>query len=518
MAFYGNNTIMANASFMRFQDQTLCWMEDVPVLFVRSSYEVYFEKIVNSPRKSWIVQGTPGIGKSLFGIWLIKELIRRNIEELNFSILYVDVNGNASQFVLENGVPSSYKCERNNLPESDYAIIDSHPSFSVSCTTKRIFISSDHNPHLDGAITGWNLKADAGTRIHFRPFDLTEANLLGSGIGWTESHMNTLFDIFGGSARLIATAMRLTDIDVNATPSTDTESFIYDSMKLYFGFSAENSNIYKRACLTLSRLFNDAPRLAVGNRALWVLSSSFRHHDEVEQPFWASRFMKFLAGAIQYEERKDILTELRTILDQKGIGVVHEYYAHKVIFANLQKGCHYILHHLSSSGGVNMLKVKLSRVRLIRTIDDLQDLMEDEYGLPTISNYPFVDGVIKTSQGCFLLQMTVAASHETKSKDKLPAILEALGVTTASLVFVLEHRNYDEFKPVKDLQKVEQFKMLADVQATTNVLENLKNAQLSSLLRTRNLPVSGNKHSLIERLQEEVCPQQSKRVKRDHPE
>lgn len=340
MAFFHDQldeiTNSDGAKFMRFRDQNLCWMENVPVLFVRSIYDIYFEKIIDSPRISWIVQGTPGIGKSLFGIWLVNKIIKRNLAKKvpNFSILFVDVEGEYNQFVVSNGVASSYRCDANNLPMSEYIIVDSQPTSSVRGTTgvtKRIYISSDHNPYLDAAISSWNLKADASTRIHFHPFDLTEAKLLASGIGWSENHLNALFDIFGGSARLIAAAMRLPDNEISVTPKTRIESFIYDSMKLFFGLEDEENAtvIFKKASLTLSRLFNDAQRHAAGNRALRVLSSSFRHHDAVEEPFWASRFMKFLAGAIQHEERQDILNELRTILEQKGIGVLHEYNAHK---------------------------------------------------------------------------------------------------------------------------------------------------------------------------------------------
>jgi len=483
-------------------------MEGVPVLFIREDYQNNFNKIMASDRTSWIVQGTPGIGKSLFGLWLIYKLIQQYAGS-SYSIIHIDVSGDISHLKVENGMHRSYKCDLDTLPSADYVIVDSFAAFSVgsgsSILKKRIFISNDHNPNLDTAISSWNLKADAGTRIYFHPFDVAEAIAFTDPcIGWSASDLTILYDIFGGSARLIASAMGLGDNAAINQPITDMEKLIYDSMKLFFDFDDRDIGgsglIYKKACLTLSRLFNDSQHHVTVNRALWVLSSSFMHHNANEQPFWASQFMKFLAGAIQSEERANILSELRSIFEQKGYGVLHEYNAHKTIFSNLQRGELYLLRPLNSKDHLDVLKVNISKKRLIRNIDDIKELKDGEYGLPTISNFPLVDAIIKPK---YLLQMTISNSHDTKSKYRMRDILKSLGQPTGKMIFILEQKNFNSFKPVTGLGDVNQYKMLADIESTANKLSDLTNKELEFLLEERGLSKSGPKKTLIERLQME---------------
>jgi hypothetical protein len=93
------------------------------------------------------------------------------------------------------------------------------------------------------------------------------------------------------------------------------------------------------------------------------------------------------------------------------------------------------------------LCLPIKRVVRIRSVSDIESLEEGDYGLPTVSNFPFLDAVVKPS---YLFQDTIAKDRHP-SIAKVPEILKALKKNTTDsgpvmLVNTLATDNFDSFK------------------------------------------------------------------------
>ncbi len=167
--------------FLRFPDGLRWGSSATSYLFERREYNNMLQLIENALAhyKIAFVRGTPGIGISLFGWWLLYNLISDAVvEKKSVTILFasladnpvllsVDQNGNRSHEV----VPTFYTGKI-----IDYLTVNSKDVGGTSTVGKyKIFISSNGNPHYDNAITNWGFK---GPRIFgklvMNPFSLDE--------------------------------------------------------------------------------------------------------------------------------------------------------------------------------------------------------------------------------------------------------------------------------------------------------------------------------------------------------
>lgn len=108
----------------------------------------------------------------------------------------------------------------------------------------------------------------------------------------------------------------------------------------------------------------------------------------------ATRFMRHLDGYIGDSSKKDALHRLKEAIGPAGMGYVHEHDAHQFRLANLGKAPGITLWSLEGEPA-RTLCLPIRRVVRIRTVDDIERLEEGDYGLPTVSNFPFLDAVMK---------------------------------------------------------------------------------------------------------------------------
>ena len=160
----------------------------------------------------------------------------------------------------------------------------------------------------------------------------------------------------------------------------------------------------------------------------------------------ATRFMRHLAGHICNSTSFDALSRLRDAIGPSEMGWVHEHDAHQFRLTHLSKKPGITLWSLQGEAE-KTLCLPIKRVVRIRTVGDIERLEEGDYGLPTISNFPFLDAVMKPH---YLFQDTIANGRHS-SVAKVSEILKALKKNTMDrgsivLVNTLATDNFDNFK------------------------------------------------------------------------
>mmetsp|Transcript_7543 Transcript_7543/g.11248 ORF Transcript_7543/g.11248 Transcript_7543/m.11248 type:complete len:109 (+) Transcript_7543:1468-1794(+) len=90
---------------------------------------------------------------------------------------------------------------------------------------------------------------------------------------------------------------------------------------------------------------------------------------------------------------------------------------------------------------------------LIRTMDDITSLLDDQYGLPLFCNFALVDVVIQPNSG----KTHGKASDEGKYAELRSKLRGAKG--TLKLIFVVKPENWKEFQPVGIPEDLACFKM-----------------------------------------------------------
>ncbi len=283
--------------FLRFPDGLRWGSSATSYLFERPEYNNMLQLIENAWADENIafVRGTPGIGKSLSGWWLLHNLIRDAVvKKKPVTILFgsldeypvllsVDQKGNRSYQV----VPTFYT---NKI--IDYFIVDSKHVGGTSTVGKyKIFISSNDNPHYDNAITNWGFK---GSRIFgklvMNPFSLDEIYAFASDVlppnqRFPKQLLMCLFDVYGGSARYIWSAadyMTKYWSEFCCLTLTEEELVIYNILKEFFSF--KESDLFITVVSTSSNDSVDPPKSKRFKPSSSSSSSSSKSRDSASVP------------------------------------------------------------------------------------------------------------------------------------------------------------------------------------------------------------------------------------------
>ncbi|RYY82539.1 hypothetical protein EON63_13080 [archaeon] len=267
--------------------------------------------------------------------------------------------------------------------------------------------------------------------------------------------MNFYYDVFGGSLR----NLRSVDLmDENEPYPKDIYDVVQAEMASFFGgpkLVGIPEATWDRTAKALAKKLLNPNEGAKSYRQVDpnTISRSIIIHwtPSANDPRgWldvpATRFMRHLAGHICDTTKKDALSRLKRAIGPSGMGYVHEHDAHQFRMAHLGKAPGITLWSLQGEH-VQTLHLPIARVVRIRTVSDIERLEEGDYGLPTVSNFPFLDAVMKPK---YLFQDTVAQDGHP-SVAKIPEILRALksGTTNAGtvvLVNTLATDNFDKFK------------------------------------------------------------------------
>ncbi len=283
--------------FLRFPDGLLWGSSATSYLFDRPEYNNMLEQIKKALTRYRIafVRGTPGIGKSLFGWWLLYNLITDAVVKKNpVTILFASLDENPVLLSVDQNGDRSYQVVPTFYTNKiiDYFIVDSKHVGGTSTVGKyKIFISSNDNPHYDNAITNWGFK---GSRIFgklvMNPFSLDEICAFASDVlppnqRFPKQLLTCLFDVYGGSARYIWSAADdiTKDWSELCSRSLIKEGLvIYNLLKEFFSF--KESDLFITVVSTSSNDSVDPPKSKRLKPSSSSSSSSSKSRDSASAP------------------------------------------------------------------------------------------------------------------------------------------------------------------------------------------------------------------------------------------
>ena len=422
------------------------WLDNVNQLYVRPCYISLKHKIIHNELRSVLLLGTPGIGKSLFLRWLLVTLAREKLEtapepHLSFRVRFADKDYYCST---ESVLVKHFNA---NLPRPDYYFSDSHDILEYHLSSKlTILVSSDDQEHHKT----WKKKVEADTR-------LVNGQIVGCGdvlnmpiFDWTEIQKITpnmddnvrqfRFDVVNGIARRFLSSGTFTgDPTIEEIIGNELDEFFADSP------FAKSTNWQIQRTWAINTIGSPLLLCIDPKQSNLVFNSLFKCIIVNGNTFkslgksWTSLFLKHLAAKITNDQAIDQLSQIRAIFQNCGSGYLFEYTAHR----KLSKSNHDYLVFDMGEKKVKSLKMRVSRVVLIRTIDDIAKLKTNEYGLPTISNFPLVDAIYNN----ILINYTIA-EHHSGAVNQLSDIKDKINAENYYLLFVVPIDIISKFKMI----------------------------------------------------------------------
>ena len=156
---------------------------------------------------------------------------------------------------------------------------------------------------------------------------------------------------------------------------------------------------------------------------------------------YASRFLRLVAGALKGSLERSELERLHWFLFLSascGIDEAFEFTAHKQLTMEGNSPTRWCLH---SSGEFEALQIGKKRTFLIRKMEDIQNLPEGSYGIPTIDNFSsLLDAVMPPNMGVKMITSTTVSwdgsSWRKYLESFLPTLLASLGIEESAFTMV----------------------------------------------------------------------------------
>lgn len=213
-----------------------------------------------------------------------------------------------------------------------------------------------------------------------------------------------------------------------------------------------------------------------------VLSSFFQMYSvttacQKEEAVFASTFLGLVADKIINSANTTVLQALKLIFAGSGMGFAFEYEVHRSILES--KSSYWCLELTSTSVARtnNTLEISLQSlsVKHIRSIEDLGSLKVGEYGLPTITNFPFGDAFVKLQNGrVVIIQATIKTKHEG-AISKLKKITKAMKVENNNTVLLtmVPVEQIPSFSYQKSVNMIKQLISTSAPQASSDAIKLL---------------------------------------------
>jgi hypothetical protein len=424
-----------------------CWLELLPIVFAN--------KVV-------ILEGKAGRGKSLFLLCAV------------FEILYCAKNRKDSDLVPDVHFPENPRVMyvsrdgvKHLATKSDVLVWNQSawPENIHYCFSDNVDIAdADVGTYLTMAATLGDTTVLKEFRKRSSGFGEPKAVLYMPSLDYEEmqtvfptygSELEFMFDVIGGNPRL----MRIDPVVENKQFYEVVESALF----FVFGeeYTPQRDSEEQTRKQRLGRwaidivLMNLQLAMKESSSASTSTDSSFFKEFVVSPNYnrggeqYSSFFLGLVAGKLQENFDSNVMHTLRSLFGASGMGNAFEYTAHAAFATIGSVWC------LKSTGEMELLSLGTRIVKRIRNVDDIENLTEGDYGLPTICNFPIIDAVLLPDTG---LQMTISTSHEVSVKS-LPSILAKLHIEREQfkVVFVVPDEILPSFTFPSGLEDVKMF-------------------------------------------------------------
>ena len=420
------------------------WMDSTHQMLVRECWRDLLGIVLS--KKHVILNGKAGRGKSLFVLFVIFEILHcakrgKTTSDLfptsttpfptNPQIVYVD-RTNVMYLATLTGV--SVVTNTGGCPEGTHYYFSDNVDIGDATMGSRLTMGvtsgdantlKEYSKRVDGV-------ADAAIKATVYMPSLDVEEILQVFPGHDEKTLRFKFDIVGGNPRKIAATTR--ELEAGEPFYNEIEGALSFMFPEYVPSETEvqsaEQQLGKWAIGVVGAALEQASTpLSNTDSSLfreYVVSKGYSNRREQ----FASVFLGLVADKLKESVQADVMNTLKHLFGASGMGNAFEFTAHMLLAqAKEPQWC------LKSTGEYEQLVLGFKRRVLIRNVKDIQNLQANDYGLPTICNFPIIDAVLPPAMG---LQMTTSHTH-TGSITRLPEILGALKIAAQdfTVVFVV---------------------------------------------------------------------------------
>ena len=388
----------------------------------------------------FLIEGTPGIGKSMYLQIFLVHLSRLAKEKGQDtpSIFYVEMSyGRESRIMslLPNGSVISITNDIYGHPQPKYVLSDN------------VDIDYPRGTILNMVVTESNYKCfykwmqetrgRAGSIV--MPVFTYEEILRIKPADMDDCIAEFRYDIFRGSAR---------DFKRGYSETNYIQPVVTETLTLLFpDIKEQHHDSWTSACRQVS-----LPFIGISNDGYTTRANVFKmlHTQPDSSSVRASEVMKWLSAAIIDE------CELERFIGKSGVGNMFRVIGHRKLLTSTVP---YLLKPLSASMPPTMptfFKMNFNLpVNRLKAVDDIQRLPIATHGLPIRINFPIVDAIIQPDT---ILQFTKSPEQHNGELEQLSKIRAQLQAPTRDhrIIFIIPAKNIETFRHNPHLSDIHQ--------------------------------------------------------------
>ena len=459
------------------------WIGGVKEMYVRDCYIELADRLLSEggeplPLLALII-GPKGIGKTMFLNYLIVRIVEKeraaqsSLETLSIVYLY---NNPSTTIAVRQGIRFTSQGVSVNSDRAEYYLSDSL-DIGDGTLGDKLLLEVASEGHGNYKVFTQRVRERNGERIIMGVWSLAELKQVRKPT-WTDGEVEFLYSVFGGRVREVLGGTTFNSQEVLDSIETTARWFFGQALKEAYPVSWNRALQIIRDTIINNNDAKEGKTSSITTSLFWIF------HGTGGQSYYSSTFLKLLAGQMRDVVEASLWNELTKLIvgDRSSgeEGLWFEAIGHmKLTQTNKTFSAHKIL---SKKGGRRGRGGRQKRLDLnfhvpkilIRTVDDIDTLPNNTYGLPMFGNVMLVDAILKPN---IMIQFTVRETYDGKVTDdiidKWGAIRSRLGgvMKDHKLIFVIPARNVATFACIGVPDNLECYCMtLEDVANTAAVV------------------------------------------------